>query len=230
MYSNKTILETLVFLSLASPQAYGAITYNVVPREGQSAFWSLDRGTITTDGTIGDISPQNFESWELQFSSPSGESIISSDNGTANLVVSTSTDLGSRTEAIAPSLIANQDHIIASLGTNGLLFLAFSDQDIFSAEFAGKGIAFFPSNSGVIDNGGGGGGGSLIDNTVDSLYPIGLFNSGTSPNQSSFLAAPGPLLIGFVDLVPEPSNLVLILTTFLCRCFLRRVQRIVQKE
>lgn len=215
----RVVVEILALLSLASPQAYGSITCSVRPHSGDIAHWSLDGGTITTDGTIGGISPENFESWELRFSSPSGKSIISSDYGQSLLLKHTPTIISTH----APSLSASQDHLIADLG-GGFLVLAFADQNIFSEGFSGKAITFVPSPPHVLINGGGGGG-SLIDNTVDSLKPISPFASVNSLNQSTFSTASGPLVIGSVASVPEPPYMLHFLISFSFVCSLRRMCR-----
>jgi len=227
-------VAAFVFFCLAYPQALGAITYQIEPRDGTFAPWSLDSGSITTDGTIGDISPVNFESWELRFSSPAGESIISSDDGGAYLIVSMFFNPFS--PSTSPSLIATADQLIANPAGGGFLGLYFATQDIFSDDFTGNVVAFSPRLSGInfVGGGGGAGGGLLIDNTVDSSNPIDLFSIDPNvinpnprqvghPNRSTFDYPSGPLVIGSVTLAPEPSSLLLLAVCFSCLLFHRRV-------
>jgi len=228
----KNNVAAFVFFCLVYPQALGAITYQIEPRDGTFAPWSLDGGSITTDGTIGDISPENFESWELRFSSPAGESIISSDDGGAYLIVSTFFNPFS--PSTSPSLIATADQLIANPAGGGFLGLYFATQDIFSENFTGNVVAFSPRLSGINFAVIGGGGGLLIDNTVDSSNPIDLFSIDPNvinpnpgqvghPNRSTFDYPSGPLTIASVASVPEPPSLLLFAVCFSCLLFHRRV-------
>lgn len=233
MNPRKFVVAAYAFFCLACPQAFGAITYQILPRDGNLAPWSLDRGTITTDGTIGDISPENFESWELWFSSPSGESEISSVDGGAFLIVQTLFDISSQRTAppTNPSLTATADQLIANPGESGFLMLFFATQDIFSDKFTGNVVGFFPIRHSFVNNGSGGGGtGWSVDNTVDSSDPINLFSPDSNliggrtdhPNRSTFGFPSGPLVIASVATVPEPSS-VLLFAVCLSSLFFQRV-------
>ncbi len=232
MNPRKFIAVASAFFYLACPQALGSITYQISPRDGTFAPWSLDGGSITTDGTIGDISPENFESWELRFTSPSGESKISSDDGGAFLIVSTFFNPFS--PSTSPSLIATADQLIVNPAGGGVLELYFASQDIFSDDFTGNVVAFSTAISGSINFANGSGSGLLIDNTVDSSNPIGLFSIDPNvinpnpaqlghPNRSTFDYPSGPLAIAFVASVPEPSSLLLFAVCSSCLLLHRRV-------
>lgn len=213
MHSIKMILRVTTCFCVASPLTFGAITYDVVPRDGKVSRWSLDGGTITTDGMLGEVSPQNFLKWELRFSSPSGKLELSSESGRAFLRIFSFANTS--TPQPAPSLTATEEHLVANPG-EGLLILAFATQDVFSDNFTGNAVGYSPQSGNVRLVNGVFSGGILIDNSIDTDNPIGLFTSTGGPNQSTFPTPSGPLVIGSVVSVPEPSSLFLLMVFSSC--------------
>ena len=229
LYAPKTVLLCTAIMGLISCQSVDAITYRISPREGVSDSWGLIGGSITTDGTIGEISPANFESWELRFSSPSGESVISSDHGLALLVIETFTIIDPYSvlcchDDNSPHMSANEEQILLVPGSFGVITLDFVNQDIFSAGFDGKAVSFFPAA--ILPVNGFTIGGRIIDNSVDASNPFDPYTitidptiipSSTlstplnNPNRAGITAPPGPLVIGSITSVPEPSTITLLL-------------------
>lgn len=184
-------------------EVVASIVYDFPSQQGISGDWSLDGGSITTDGTIGEIGPQNFLEWSIQFSSPLGQYEISSDNGAALLVTTFVPTIGSVPIArpfistantgsgdtymvpfngsdtypiVRPSLRATSDQIIASPGNGfGTLGLFFSSEDILSSTFSGQAVSFSPSRGILGPNNGAGATFGLIDNNLDASRPYGPF-------------------------------------------------------
>lgn len=221
-------LFSLALLCVVASKASASITYRVSPSEATRPGWSFDGGYITTDGTLGDISPLNFESWEMRFTSPAGQSEISSTNGGAFLIKIEYTNLIYNTLVMSPSLYVTHDEIIASSSNSGNLRLIFSDQDILLDAYASKSVSFFPAfDSRVVFVGGMNSSfGYLIDNTIDPSDPIGT--SYTSPgsisNGSAIDFPAGPIVIGSVATSPEPNSIALcgLCLVLSSQCFRRR--------
>jgi hypothetical protein len=86
----------LASLAMASTSAYAAVTFNVNIPGGMSDYVT---GTITTDGTIGDLTTANITGWNLTvFGSNAVTTTLVSGNGTAlrvggNALEATATEL-----------------------------------------------------------------------------------------------------------------------------------------
>jgi len=207
-------------------EAVASIVYDFPSQVGLSGDWSLDGGSITTDGTIGEIGPQNFIEWSIRFSSPLGQYEISSDNGAALLVTEYFISVGNygfSGPIVRPSLRATPDQIIASLGNGyGILELFFTSEDILSPTFAGQAVSFSPIRGDLLLlnpglNDGTGAIFGLIDNNIDAANPRRPFGpidpeifptnpvSYPNPNISSVRAPSGPNILASVRSVPEPT-------------------------
>lgn len=212
MSSSNIFVATVLLIFIASAQAIGAITYQIAPREGAVASWSLLGGSITTDGTLGSISPLNFESWNFTFSSPAGESKITTNNGSALQISQTFNSFYLPLPQTAPLLNATREQLTLIPGV-GSLDLFFSTQDIFSEDFTGKAISFGVGYTGVA--------GRLTDNTVDPsdidrpLYidPAKIVGLSDNANHAALASYPsGPIVFASLVVVPEPSGCLLFLT------------------
>jgi len=198
-------------------EVVASIVYDFPSQQGLGGDWSLDGGSITTDGTIGEIGPQNFLEWSIRFSSPLGQYEISSDNGAALLVIfsGVTTSIArpffdttpgspyfvnglSTYPIVRPSLRATPDQIFASPESAGFLMLFFSSEDILSSTFSGQAVSFSPSLGILGPNNRAGAYFRLIDNNRDASRPYGPFRP----------IDPGPLLPPSLDPVgfgPNPN-------------------------
>lgn len=79
-----TGLATILLACLANT-CPGAITYQLLPQIALDDGWAFDGGFVTTDGTLGQIGANNFIDWSIGFTSPAGQYVIESENGTAEL-------------------------------------------------------------------------------------------------------------------------------------------------
>jgi len=218
MRSPSYFFAVCAFFLLVCPRTFGGITYHVESRAGSSDSWSLLGGSITTDGTIGEIDLQNIVSWRLRFSSPSGESEISSLEGEALQIVESFLNPFNPSAKPDPSLIATMDHLTLNPAGGGILALFFADDDLFSADFSGKAVGFSSSLDSI--------NGRLIDNTVDIANPYRPFyaNPNVIPapsinmNHATLMRyRPGSAIIGSVIYVPEPPSCGLhLVMTFAC--------------
>jgi hypothetical protein len=80
-------ISLLLAIEITSSILSAGITYQMLPQTVSKAGWSFDGGYITTDGTLGEISPQNFVDWSVSFTSPFGTHSISRNNGFVTLIV-----------------------------------------------------------------------------------------------------------------------------------------------
>ena len=223
MRVSKSVLAT-AFLYAVLDAAAGEITYELVPRPGSVDLWSLDGGSITTDGTLGEISLANIILWELLFSSPAGQSAMSSRDHAVYLIVETFSSDYLDWPDYPPSLTAT-DSQIAVNADGGILELAFTTQNLFAAEFTGKVVGFFSplffDSAGTI--GAESNSGYLVDNAVDSTRPYHptridstlIPGPERNPNRSNFTRPPGPAVIARTAAVPEPTCWQLVVAGFI---------------
>ena len=205
----------LAYLATACP---AAITYQMSPWDAFDGGWTFDGGSITTDGTIGEVDPTQFISWTLRFTSPFGTTVIDKTNSNAILLSESLFPPSTfSTTTVAASLVASQRALTAYPGETSFLSLYFATQDIFSDDFTGNGIAFWPRFSDVllVD----GISGMIIDNRIDQSIPYRPFRlmepnmfpgPRSNPNASRYARPAGPLTLGSVASVPEPTTSVFI--------------------
>lgn len=218
-------LFALLIAASVAAKATAAITYHVQPREGDKDGWALLGGSITTDGTLGEITPANFVAWKLEMKSPAGRSEISSDDGAAILYEtiftfgscggggwvpgagSPETTCGD-VRSIAP-MEATRDSLLLGypqpstsptpLAFNNAIKIAnliFADEDPFAAEFDGKLVSFIPGlPSQVTWTSSSRSFGNLIDNAVEPSLPTGLRYDGASNPNTSVFEIPGGRLL-----------------------------------
>lgn len=223
MKPHRYLFVSLLFLLLGT-KALASITYQILPRDGKQDAWSLDGGSITTDGTLGEIDTSNFESWELHFTSPAGESVISSITGEAlehSIEFNILDGVGNYEEdATYTTLIAKEDRLTFSVGKNDIYSLFFSTSSLLDY-FNGKAFAFFPlgTASGLRFVGDNSiiGPGIFFDNDVDSsipIHPLQDYYFGIDhPNTASLVDSSDPseeFLIGTVGTVPEAYTIILL--------------------
>ncbi len=232
-----TLLSALLIVSLFPARSYSSITYKVTPRAGDSAHWALLGGSITTDGTIGEISILNFERWEMRFSSPAGVSKISSNDGGALLTVESLTLFDSIhgnccQQPINATMTATANELLLNPGFLSFLNLTFTNQDVSSNEFTEKSVTFSPRSHNL----GLGFGGSIVDNAVDSSNPYHPYeiNATLIPggkrnlNRAMLFSPLGSLAIGTVSSIPEPSSVLLLGVVCLTLQFRNRMSMTVQ--
>ncbi len=196
---------------LASNYAVAGIIYDIVPRHGISEGWSLDGGWIKTDGTIGQIWPENLLNWELRFTSPSGEKTISGLFGYTLLHMIEYEDYGSELPAAPPPMVATEEAIVLHPGHARRLTLLFANQDLFSEDFTGQAVGFLPALDSTVRLVGASQYccGWLVDNSIDEENPVspyGAFSSQHSQNVGPFDTPRGPLVLATTILVPEPAT------------------------
>lgn len=224
------------------------MVYEIDSLSGVNGEWSLDGGSITTDGTIGDITFEKFIEWSIQFSSPLGQYEISSDNGAALLVtewlVSPFGLTNDSWPIEPPSLKASSHKIYASFGNvHGTMELYFASEDITLDTFSGQAVGFFPSTySGLIHSGSGvvGSNFAVVDNQMDDSVPYRPFKSDinanvlpgpgqvpdANPNFSIVGVYSGSMVLASVRLVPEPTTSIFLLLPSLGFFILKRRGRL----
>lgn len=211
---SKVLLVSCAQFVLACAETCIGSTYSLVPQEGIEAPWGIRGGSITTDGTLGDITALNFVSWSVDLSSPAGFSSLSSDTGHAVLIEYVFTR--SSKPPVSPSFTATKEHLVLNPSRDGVIQLVFSTQSVFDDDFLGKLISFSPAyeSNGTWERPKGGG--FLIDNTVDMSQPIGADEiEMQNPNQSFFRSPAGPLVVATSVKVPEPRQLIPTIALFL---------------
>lgn len=70
-------------LVLLASQCQAAITYRMQPRDAVDDGWAFGGGYISTDGTLGEITPDNFLAWSFNVTSPAGQYTVNSEHGSA---------------------------------------------------------------------------------------------------------------------------------------------------
>lgn len=80
MTACKSRLVTITMFMIAAATARADIIYDVIPYGGFSSGWSLDGGSITTDGTIGPITFDNFVDYLISITSPEGSYTLDPSN------------------------------------------------------------------------------------------------------------------------------------------------------
>lgn len=203
----------MLLLQLMQHQSLAGVIYNFEPLPGNTDGWSLDGGWIETDGTMGEIGPQNFDAWELQFTSPAGMRLITTaEYGYSFLFVAEFDDPHSEYPQ-SPPLVATPTQIIATPGSGRTMTLVFANQDIFSEEFSGQALVINPTPKSPIQGPSGTTCcGWLIDNSLDEenvVSPLGGYISDTSGNVGNLEVPQGSLVLASANLVPEPSSLLL---------------------
>ena len=138
MQSRRACFLPLVLICLTPAGSHGQLTYQVVPRDGKEALWSLDGGWIMTDGTIGEIGLENITSWDLRFSSPSGQASISSEAGGIYLFKLNNSIDDSVPAPDVPSFQATSDNLILNPKLGELQYLMFATEDPFLDGFRGN--------------------------------------------------------------------------------------------
>ncbi len=226
-----------LWLSLLGTQTLASITYDIAPREGKLESWSLDGGSITTDGTLGVIDSSNFLSWKIHFTSPAGETIISSSTGGQTLehsfryagndsAANPSNEPSNYTFTPPPpsytTLVASRERLTFQIGNDDIYYLFFSTGNLLDEDFIGDSFVFFPRGKAIRLLGSGGGSivgpGILFDNAVDSSTPLhplqdhyfGIEHPNTSGIVDSFdlyTESDDELVVGIASQIPEPCSL-----------------------
>lgn len=206
------LLLALTIAGVFSDEAQASLTYQIPSYPGTYGGWSLDRGAITTDGTLGEISLNNIDSWEFYITTPAGSSAISSSDGEI-LFIDGSYDSQSATT----SLYASQERLgLVSEGVSLSFFsLTFSTQGYAETDFAGQAVKFW---------GAGHPPGTPIGQLTQRFGNISLLDSRTDPTiyrgvlpsygmlligESTVELQDGPLIIASIP-VPEPTTVLLI--------------------
>lgn len=200
------------------------ITYQMLPQAVSKPGWSFDGGYITTDGTLGKITPQNFVDWSVNFTSPFGTQSISRNNGFVTLIIESFVmDWGyNGVEDSTLSLIATDRHFgippIEPSNRFSVLDFIFSNSVIFEeSTLPEPRLAFGRSSPGGKEASLSYGinSGTEINSTLLPGVPPGTIeNNGASFEYSDD---------GWIAVVvPEPTSSMLLLTVVLLHVVIRR--------
>ncbi len=205
------------------------ITYQMLPQAVSKPGWSFDGGYITTDGTLGKITPQNFLNWSVSFTSPFGAHSISRNNGFVTLMIESFViDSGyNGVEHSTLSLIATDRHFgippVERSNKISVLDFIFSSSVIFEESTLPKPrLTFGRSSPGSkeaslsygIDPG------REINSTqLPGVPPGTIENNETSLHFTSFEYVDD----GWIAVtVPEPTSSMLLLTVVILHVLIRR--------
>jgi hypothetical protein len=218
-FSTRTLHCGLFLLTagIFSDTLSASITYQMLPQAVSKPGWSFDGGYITTDGTLGRISLQNFVDWSVSFTSPYGTHSISRNNGFVTLMIESFVlDLGYYgVEYSTLGLVATDQYLgippVERSNKISVLDFIFSSSNIFEPSKLPEPRLSFgrtsPSGkaaslSFVVNKG------TEINSTLlPGIPPADIENNETSPRFASFEYADD----GWIAVVvPEPASSILL--------------------